>query len=96
MEPRFSVLVFAQFSEIDLISGDRFHSDLVYGYVDPDNPEFLDDDTWESTNYAAANLVWSPFDSLTLVVEYLRGRRENKDGDAGTTNRLLFSSKFDF
>ena len=75
---------------------ERFRSNLVYGYVDPDNPEFLDDDTLESTNYAAANLIWSPYQSVTLGVEYLWGRRENKNGDAGDANRIIFSSRFDF
>jgi hypothetical protein len=88
--------IFGFYTGLQHFWSDRFRSNFVYGYVDPDNPEFLDDDTLESTNYAAANLVWSPFDSVTLGVEYLWGRRENKDGDAGTTNRLLFSSKFDF
>jgi hypothetical protein len=31
-----------------------------------------------------------------LGLEYLWGQRENKDGESGTAERLLFSSKFDF
>jgi len=88
--------IFGFYTGLQHFWSNRFRSNLVYGYVDPDNPEFLDDDTLESTNYAAANLIWSPFGSVTLGVEYLWGRRENKDGGAGTSNRILFSSRFDF
>lgn len=88
--------IFSFYTGFQHFWSDRFRSNLVYGYVDSDNPAFLDDETLESTNYAAANLIWTPFNSVTLGVEYLWGRRENKDGDAGTSNRLLFSSRFDF
>jgi len=33
---------------------------------------------------------------VTLGVEYLWGRRENKDGAAGNANRFLLSSKVNF
>jgi hypothetical protein len=32
----------------------------------------------------------------TFGLEYLWGRRENKDGEDGTGSRFLFSSKFAF
>jgi len=88
--------IFSFYTGLQHFWSNRFRSNLVYGYVDSDNPEFLDDETLKSTNYAAANLIWTPFSSVTLGVEYLWGRRENKDGDAGTANRLLFSSRFNF
>ena len=71
-------------------------SNLVWGYVKADNPGIADEDTLDNTWYTAANLVWSPYDKVTLGFEYLWGRRENKDGAAGTDNRFILSSVFGF
>jgi hypothetical protein len=71
-------------------------SNLVYGYVNADNPGFLDGDVLENTTYFATDLIWNPWKTITLGVEYLWGERENKDGASGTANRILFSSRFDF
>jgi hypothetical protein len=62
----------------------RFRSNLVYGYVNSDNPGFVSGDTFDNTNYAAADLIWTLYDKVTLGVEYLWGRRENEDGASGT------------
>ena len=75
---------------------DSLRSNLVYGYVNADNPGFLDGDVLENTTYFAADLIWNPWKTVTLGVEYLWGRRENKDGASGTDNRILFSSRFDY
>lgn len=71
-------------------------SNLLYGYVDSDNPEFVSGDKFDNTNYVAADLIWNLYKKLSLGVEYLWGRRENKDGASGTSNRLLFTSKVKF
>ena len=75
---------------------DSLRSNLVYGYVNADNPGFLDGDVLENTTYLATDLIWNPGERITLGVEYLWGQRENKDGEDGTDNRFLFSSRFDF
>jgi hypothetical protein len=75
---------------------DQFRSNLIYGYVNSDNPGFVSGDTFDNTNYIAADLIWTPYKPVTLGVEYLWGRRENKDGASGTDNRYLFSSRYDF
>ncbi len=64
--------------------------------MNADNPGFIDGDGLENTSYFAAHLVWNPWASVTVGVEYLRGRRENADGASGNANRILFSSKYDF
>jgi hypothetical protein len=74
----------------------KFRSNLTYGHVSADNPASVPSDALESTTYASANFVWNPFKQLTLGVEYLWGQRENVDGASGNSNRLLFSSRFDF
>jgi hypothetical protein len=71
-------------------------SNLVYGYVNADNPGFVDGDELDNTGYAAVDLIWNPYTMVNFGVEYLWGRRENKDGADGTDNRLLFSSRFEF
>jgi hypothetical protein len=53
---------------------------LIDGYVNSDPPDFLSGDTFDNTIYAAGNLIWNPCKSLDVGVEYLYGRRENKDG----------------
>jgi hypothetical protein len=88
--------IFGTFGGIQHFWSDRWRSNLVYGYVNADNPEFVSGDTFDNTNYAAADLIWNPFKQLTLGLEYLWGRRENKDGASGTANRFLFSSKVTF
>ena len=75
---------------------DRLRSNLVYGYMDAKNPRAVGGDELDNTTYAAGNLVWNPYERVTLGVEYLWGQRTNKDGESGTANRFLFSSKFEF
>ena len=88
--------IFGAYGGIQHFWSDIFRSNLVLGYVKADNPEFLDGDTFDNTNYAAANLIWTPYKSTTFGIEYLWGRRENKSGDSGTSNRFILSSKYNF
>ena len=88
--------IFGFYGGIQHFWSDRFRSNLVYGYVNSDNPGFVSGDTFDNTNYAAADFIWTPYKNLDVGVEYLWGRRENKDGAAGNDNRFLFSSRFVF
>jgi hypothetical protein len=88
--------IFGAFGSIQHFWSHRFRSNLVYGYVNSDNPGFVSGDTFDNTQYAAVDFIWTPYKPVTLGVEYLWGRRENKDGASGTANRYLFSSRFDF
>ncbi len=71
-------------------------SNLVFGYVKADNPDFVGEDQLDSTMYTALNLIWNPYEPLTFGAEWLWGQREDRDGASGTDNRFLASSKFDF
>jgi hypothetical protein len=75
---------------------DSLRSNLVYGFVYADNPGVADGDLLDNTWYGATNIIWNPYEQLTLGFEYLWGRRENKDGADGTNSRFLFSSKLAF
>jgi len=88
--------IFGSFGGIQHFWSERWRSNLVYGYVNSDNPDFLSGDTYDNTNYVAADLIWTPYKLVDLGVEYLWGRRENKDGASGTSNRFLFTSKVKF
>jgi hypothetical protein len=88
--------VFGSFGGIQHFWSDRFRSNLAYGLMYADNPGFVSGDAIDNTQYAAVDFIWTPFRTTTFGVEYLWGRRENKDGASGTANRLLFSSSFTF
>ena len=91
-----TVPVFSAFGGFQHFWSDNWRSNLSFGYVDADSPGFFADDNMDNNVYIAANLIWDPFPNVQLGVEYLYGRRENIDGNYGTGNRLLFSSKFSF
>lgn len=88
--------IWSLFGGIQHFWTEEFRSNLTYGHVNADNPVSVPSDALDSTTYATVNFIWNPFKQLTLGVEYLWGRRENVDGASGTSNRLLFSSRFDF
>ncbi len=71
-------------------------STFVYGYTGVDNFDFQSDDAYSETQRASINLIWSPIVPLDIVVEYLWGRRRNKDGKSGTANQLQLVATFNF
>ncbi len=75
---------------------ERFRSNLVIGYSQADNPDFVEGQTLKNTTYGAANFVWTPFPTATFGFEYLWGRREEEDGESGTSSRYLFTTKLLF
>ena len=88
--------VFSAYGGLQHWWGDKWRSSVVGGYVNANNPGFIDPDRLEETAYLATNLVWSPFENVTFGLEYLYGRRENVDGNSGNASRVLFSTKFEF
>ncbi len=91
-----TVGIFGTYGGLQHFWSDRFRSNLIYGLVEADNPDFVEGDTLKSTTYFAANFIWAPFATTTFGIEYLWGERENEDGESGTTNRYLLSSKIQF
>ncbi len=45
---------------------------------------------------ATLNLTWTPFSQLDVVLEYLTGRRVNKDGAKGTSRQFQAGWTFRF
>jgi hypothetical protein len=75
---------------------DTLRSNLVFGYVNADNPSFIDPERLKTSSYQAVDIVWNPRENITLGGEYLFGTRKNVDGNSGNNHRALFSSKVDF
>ncbi len=74
----------------------RLRSNVVYGFVQVQNTEAQLGSVFHQSNYAAANLIWNPYGSLTLGPEFLYGWRVNKDGSTGNAPRIMFSAKYNF
>ncbi|MDH3327747.1 MAG: DcaP family trimeric outer membrane transporter [Desulfobulbaceae bacterium] len=55
-------------------------STAMLGHAEANPLKWQAGSTFESTNYAAANLMWQVLPYLTMGVEYAYGQRENKDG----------------
>ena len=88
--------VFGSYGGLQHWWSDSWRSNLVYGFAYADNPGFADGDLLDNTWYGAANIIWNPYEMVTFGLEYLWGRRENKDGADGTGSRFLFSSRYAF
>ena len=71
-------------------------SSAVFGWVDVDNRDAQSDDSLNRTLYTAGNLVWSPYKQVDIGIEYLWGKRENKNNDDGTANRIQATTKVKF
>jgi hypothetical protein len=48
----------------------------------------------KSTDYLAANILWTPVERVRLGLEYLHGNRVDQDSSFGEANRLQFAAWF--
>lgn len=71
-------------------------SNLTLGYVEIDNPSFVAGDAYKRTIRASANLLWNPTPHVDTGIEYLWGKRENKDGDSGEAKQLQMMIRYIF
>ena len=51
-------------------------------------------DTFESSTYASANLMWEVLPYLTFGVEYAYGQRENKDNSDVDNHRMSIGIQY--
>ena len=54
------------------------------------------DSAYHSTQRLLVNLIWSPIPSIDIGLEYLYGRRRNKDGKEGSADQLQVATYFRF
>ncbi len=73
-----------------------FTSALTYGLVRVDTLDIQPNDALRETQRATLNLTWTPVPQLELVVEFLTGRRVNKDGTQGTSSQVQAGWTFRF
>jgi hypothetical protein len=66
------------------------------GFIRITNIDILPDDAFRASQYISANLFWDIAPGSRLGVEYAWGRRENKNGEDGTANRVSFIVRYDF
>ena len=91
-----AIAVFSTFGGLQHWWTNSLRSNLVYGYVDADNPAYVPATSLDNTTYFAADLIWNPYKNITVGFEYLYGELENFDGSRGSTNRFLWSTKVNF
>jgi outer membrane DcaP-like protein len=74
----------------------QLRSNITFGFVDLNNPAFVEGDAYKRTYRFSTNLIWSPIPRIDLGGEYLWGRRENKDGEHGDASQFQFAVKYRF
>jgi len=73
---------------------DSLRSSAMVGYARAEPFSWQEGDTFESSTYAAVNLLWQVLPYLTVGVEYAYGQSENKDGSDFDNQRLALGFQF--
>lgn len=71
-------------------------SNFNFGWVDIDTFDFQKGSDYSSTLRASANLIYNPTEHVTVGIEYLWGKRQNKDKSKGTATQLQFAARYTF
>jgi hypothetical protein len=72
------------------------YSYVTFGMTLVNVKDYQPDDAFDNSMYLSGNLFWEPMEETRLGVEYAWGRRENKNGESGTANRISFIIYYDF
>lgn len=76
--------------------GDRWRSTVCFGYVGVNNESVQPDDAYYMTFRTSVNLIYTPAPRMDVGVEFLSGRRENKDRSYGTAQQIQVAGIFRF
>ena len=71
-------------------------STFVYGHVQVEDLRSMPDNFYRSTQRASANYLWSPISQIDLGIEFLWGRRRNRNRDKAEARQLQFVATFRF
>lgn len=74
----------------------QLRSNFTFGFVNVDNPGFLDGSAYQSTLRASGNLFWSPTPRIDVGGEYLWGERENENGKNADATQLQLAVRYRF
>jgi hypothetical protein len=75
---------------------DKWSSSIGYSENVQDNTGGQAGTAQHKGQYASVNLLYYPAKNVMTGVEFLSGKRENKDGNSGTDTRMQFSAKYSF
>ena len=71
-------------------------SNFTLGYVEVDNPGWVEGNAYKKTVRGSANLLWTPTPRIDLGVELLWGERENEDGNNGDALQSQLAARYRF
>jgi hypothetical protein len=71
-------------------------SALTYGLVRVTNIDAQPSDALHETQRGTLNLTWTPIPQFDIVLEFLTGRRLNKDGKSGVSSQFQAGWTFRF
>jgi len=75
---------------------DSWRSNLVYGALRVPRSPWLNTSDFHNSDYAAANMIWTPMPALTVGLELLHGRLEVQDNRYNTDTRIQGSLQYSF
>lgn len=73
---------------------ETLRSNAMVGFAEAKPLDWQEDNTFKSSTYAAANLMWQVLPYLTVGVEYAYGLRENDDGSDLDNHRIAIGFQF--
>ena len=71
-------------------------SNLTLGFVELDNPGFVDGDFYKRTLRVSTNLLWSPTPRIEIGGELLWGEKEDENGNTGDASQFQMAVKYLF
>ena len=74
----------------------NLRSNYTFGFVEVNNPGFVEGDAYKRTIRLSTNLFWTPTPRIDLGTEYLWGRRENEDGENGDASQIQLMARYRF
>jgi DcaP outer membrane protein len=80
--------VFSSYIGYEHLWNPKITSTFTYGLVTVDNLDAQPGDSLRRTDRASVNVMWVPISQLELVLEFLAGRRENKDGSSANSSQI--------
>ena len=69
---------------------------VISGISQIESEEFEQGDTFKSSNYYGANILYNPIQTIGLGIEATTGSRKNIDNQKGNATRISILAKFDF
>jgi hypothetical protein len=80
--------VFSSYIGYEHLWAQKFTSTFTYGLVEVNDLNAQPGDSLRRTDRASVNVMWVPISQLELVLEFLAGRRENKDGSSANSSQI--------